>query len=378
MPAGRPRIELNMAAVLADDAKGMNTSQLAVKYGVSAPTMYQRLQLAKASSHLPAFHQSESVLVMPSPEFGVGPTTADRKKKGAEELTNDADFDKYYIKFRDWLGFNRDYAPPEAQYLGDEDITIVAGDFHVPYHNENAMRWMLDRTINRANTLIIGGDLADMFTFSKYMKNKVVFSALEEIKRVQAVLAALSEAYPVVHLLRGNHDDRFFKFIQRMGIPSSAVEVFDYLHGEYSLHPIYVLARSFPNVHIVEPIKADYAEFCYLYQHGDCVVSHAEKYSQVPNKTVGEVIDRLMSYHVPEGLLQPFRVVVQCHTHQAGKTWNDYGKVGIENGCMALTPDYSGGAKNLPRRASIVGYTELVQRDGVSDFEKTNFIPYKT
>ena len=177
--------------------------------------------------------------------------------------------------------------------------------------------------------------------------------------------------------MRGNHDDRFIKYLLRQGIKPEAMEVFKYIYGAHAMHPIYVLAHGLPNVKVIEPLNKDYAEFSYLYQHGDCVVSHAEKFSQQPNKVAEDMIKTLMSYHVPAGIIKPFNVVVQCHTHMAGKTWGDFGKIGIENGCMAMIPDYSGNAKLLPRRPPVLGYTELWQYAGISDLERTNFVPYQ-
>ncbi len=54
----------------------------------------------------------------------------------------------------------------------------------------------------------------------------------------------------------------------------------------------------------------------------------------------------------------------------------DFGIIGIENGCLCTTPDYAGQPGRLPRRASVLGWTELIQENGVSDPERTNFIPF--
>lgn len=291
------------------------------------------------------------------------------------KLGKDKKFDEIYAKYKASIGWNT--TEIKTIKSNDNELTVVAGDLHAPFQHDAAIKQMIKDTSKRARRLIIAGDLADMFNMSKYAKFKSSYSTKEELISVQSLLTLLAESYPEVILMRGNHDDRFIKYLQRAGLPPEVLEAFDYLHGEYSLHPIYVLAQGLNNVKIVDPLKKDNAEFCYLYQQGDCIISHAELFSQIPNKTVGSVIQGLKSYHEPEGLVKPFRLVIQAHTHQAGKTWCDFNIVGIENGCLCTTPDYASNARMMPRRASVLGYTELWQdKKGRTDLVKTNFIPY--
>jgi UDP-2,3-diacylglucosamine pyrophosphatase LpxH len=365
-------LQIDMLNVL-EDAKELDIPELATKYGVSITEMVSKLQ---GFNIKPADTPKDYKFGIPS-TVKAG-TRGEEKKKTVALLHTDGDFDNYYQQYKQWLGWNKSIIPNKtSRSKSGEELTVVVGDLHVPYHNEDAVKWMINRTASKAKRLVIGGDLADMFWCSRYMKFKQYFSGLEEVKRVQASLAAFSEAYEEVILMRGNHDDRFIKYLQRSGMSLDALEVFKYLYGEYALHPTYVFAHGLPNVQIVEPLTKDYAEFTYLYQQGDCVISHAEKYSQQTNKVAEDVIKTLMSYHVPQGILSPFKVLIQCHTHMAGHCYHDFSIVGIENGCMALTPDYSGNAKFLPRRVPTIGYTELVQVNGRSDLEKTRFIPYQ-
>jgi Calcineurin-like phosphoesterase len=220
----------------------------------------------------------------------------------------DAHFDSFFEQYRRTIGWTK---PPKAPRKCKSSLTVVAGDFHAPFQHDAAIQSMIERTAHRAERLIIAGDLADMFNMSAYAKFKRKHTALEEIVRVQSLLALLAEKYPEVVILRGNHDDRFIKNLQRMGMSPELFEVFDHLHGEYSLHPVYVLARAFKNVKVVDPIKLDNAEFCYLYQQGDAIISHAEVFSQIPNKSVSAVIQSLKSFHEPQGLVKPFKIVIQ-------------------------------------------------------------------
>jgi hypothetical protein len=65
------------------------------------------------------------------------------------------------------------------------------------------------------------------------------------------------------------------------------------------------------------------------------------------------------------------------HTHQAGKTYNDFGIVGIENGCLCMTPDYDSGAKlGGALRPTIHGYTRFRtnMETGKTDSNDINFV----
>lgn len=374
------RVEVNLES-LALDSKTMKPYELAAKYGVSTTTIRERIAQAKLVAKTPIGFFAPPTDAVPVMTMGKLLPMKPVKNTIKEDVLIDSpkSLDDLYKDYKEAIGWKDTVPKPKGPTPpdGKDELTVVVSDIHAPYHNVKALDWMIKRTAHKAKRLVIGGDLSDMFNFSKYAKFENHFSPLDEIKSVQSLLINFSEAYETVEVMRGNHDDRFIKYLQRQGIPTSVFDIFNHMHGEYALHPIYVLARSLGNVKVVEPMNKDYAQFCYLHQVGDCVISHAEKFSQQTNKVAEDVIKSLMSYHVPEGVIKPFKVLIQCHTHQAGKTWNDFSKIGIENGCMSLTPDYTGQAKNLPRRKSVVGYTELWQTNGVSDIEKTNFIPFQ-
>jgi predicted phosphodiesterase len=408
------KIEWDYEQIRTEKANGDTFEQIGARRGVTGPAVrYQYLKNEvtapphrtvgfRVVSEISETPPPTPLVMPPTPEIQVDPETIphtdlpeqpayahnayrfghepEPKTPATEILRSDFEFRSYVDALYEYFRFNEvSPQPPEPKPILDgAEFTVIASDLHVPYENAEAVRWMVKRTYKKANRLVIGGDLADMFYFSKYMKFKNHFTATEEMARVKAQINLFAEAFDEVVIMRGNHDDRFIKWMARRGMEPEVMDVFRYLFGVHAMHPIYVLAADLKNVKVVESISCDYAEFSYLGQFGDCVVSHAEKYSKIPNKAVGDVIQSLKSFHEARGLIKPFRVVVQAHTHQAGKTWNDFGVVGIENGCLSALPDYSGGSKTLPHRSPVLGYTELHQVNGVSDLEKTNFIPYQT
>lgn len=274
-------------------------------------------------------------------------------------------------RFKFWLGDTGRVAKAPKRKAGKRKKILVLNDIHAPFHNEAA----LARAINDnrdADECWVVGDVLDLFSFSRYDKTSRPFSPIEEFQSGRVIMAGLAEAFPTVRVMHGNHDDRYIKYLVRAHIPPDVLEFMKYSFPN-SLSPLAKLCADLPNVQMMEPKRIDYASYPFIHQIGDCVLSHAERYSRLTNKAVSDVIEWLMKKAKPMGIVDDFKVVIQAHTHSAGKTWNDYGVVGIESGCLALTPDYDGSPK-LMGRQPVVGYTVVVQEDGRTLINETNFI----
>lgn len=133
------------------------------------------------------------------------------------------------------------------------------------------------------------------------------------------------------------------------------------MFNKHALSPLAAFAEmdGLYNVEFVEPIRNDYAEWNHIWQHGDLVLGHPEYFSSVPNKAVGDFIFYLIK-NTEVVHLNDSNVVGMGHTHQAGKTWNDFGVVGMELGCLAATPDYAANPK-AKGRPPVKGYSIFYQ-----------------
>jgi len=60
----------------------------------------------------------------------------------------------------------------EPFVLPEDSYPIIAGaDFHIPYHNQDAVEIFLERAVSMsAKTILIGGDLMDNYQVSRYIK----------------------------------------------------------------------------------------------------------------------------------------------------------------------------------------------------------------
>jgi hypothetical protein len=307
-----------------------------------------------------------------------GPEFADEQESKHDRIEEFAQYHREKFlelqdRFNKWIG-DTDKPKSTGKSKPKKRIKAAVGnDIHTPYHKE----WAVGRFIadNRdADVAWIPGDVMDLLSFSHYPKSSQKFSAVEEFQAGRVLIRALSENFPRVVIMSGNHDDRFIKYLVRLNIPPDILEFFRLMCPEFD-SPLAKICAPFPNVEVAKPKELDDAKFPFIHQIGDCVLSHAEKFSKIPNRAVGDVIHWLQSYAKPQGLVDDFRVVIQAHTHQAGKTYNDYGVVGIEAGTLSAVPGYAGNPKLMgSQRPSVVGYTVVYQEDGVTDRNATNFV----
>lgn len=274
-------------------------------------------------------------------------------------------------RFLKWIGDTGPKPKPPKGKPGKRKKILELNDLHCPFHNEEA----LARAINEhsdSDECWIGGDLYDLFGVSRYPKSRQHFSLVEEFQSGRAVLRTIAERFPVVRLIGGNHDERWKKYLVSKAIPPDVLE-FMRTAWPNCLSPLATICADLPNVSMMETKRVDYAEYGYLGQVGDCLLSHAEKYSIVAGKTGVDVLERIKKKLEPMKVVAPFNVLIQCHSHTGAKVWADYGVVIIEGGCLAMTPDYDGDPK-MKGRQPVIGCTVIYQDDGITDKNATNFI----
>lgn len=286
-----------------------------------------------------------------------------------------ASTDELMAQYRSWIGWSEEVNSREPEPFEGEEKIVICGDPHAPFQADDAIRRMVDAEAKDATRLVINGDLTDLQNFSRHDKFGQKYTPCEELSRAQALLNYLSESFREVDIVGGNHDARWIKYLVARNVEPGVLEAFRMLCPNFD-SPLHLLARDLPNVRVVPKQKIGHAEFGFFYQIGDLVTTHAEVYSKIPNKAVGVVIHWLKSYAEPQGLVKPFRVVAQNHTHQFGMTWNDFGTWGIENGCMCEVGDYCGNPQlRGAARPWMKGYTVAHQVDGVTDISRLRVVP---
>ncbi len=284
-------------------------------------------------------------------------------------------FDIALAAYREWIGMS---TTPVAARRGRGrparmQRIIAASDFHIPFHSKYALQELL-KEAQDTSLLVIPGDFLDHWSWSRWPKSRKESEPVEEFKEGQVVLSLLAEKFRQIVIFGGNHCSRPRKYLADRLPP----EIMAYLEmtAPGSLSPLKLMASQFSNVEIAEPAVKDNAEFPFIWQLGDCVFSHAEKYSQIPNRAVsGPVLQWLMSFARPQGIVSDFRCVVQGHTHQAGTVIGDFNVLAIENGCMCPVQSYQGDAKIMSRRPPQLGWSVIRQDNGRTDIRESRFIP---
>lgn len=272
-------------------------------------------------------------------------------------------FDEILSAYRHYIGWDNYVAQPEPQSgPNNPDFLegIIISDIHAPFHDEERFAKMINETRGKVDICVLAGDGPDFHNYSKYLKYGQHFTMLDEHKSFMAVLATLSESYPEVIVMPGNHDERTRKKYAQL-LPADLYQSLLEFHGGNAFDFSELMTRQFENIIIPDVPKDGFAEYRFVYQLNDIVIGHPEIYSRIPNKSVGGFIDWIHKKAIPMGLVKaPVSAAVMGHTHMAGKTWNDYAVVGIENGCICMTPDYDAGAKlaGAPRPLTR-GYTKF-------------------
>lgn len=306
-------------------------------------------------------------------------TLFEKMKAEVSEPTEQPDTtcDDKFAAYREFIGWNdRHIIMPRPRKSTEVQKIVVCGDPHAPFHDMGAISEMISREATDTDLLILNGDFLDLNNWSRHDKFYVRYSPKQELAESQALLNLLASKFQKIVMLPGNHDERWVKALVARGVPADILDAYRSINPEF-LSPLHLMAKALSNVEVAEPKPlGDYARFGWFYQVGDLITTHAETYSKIPNRAVGSVIHWLQSYALPQSLVQPFKVVIQNHTHQAGVTYNDFGVWGVENGCLCQPGDYVSSPKMAGApRPWIKGYTVLNQVYGVTDIQSLRFIP---
>lgn len=262
----------------------------------------------------------------------------------------------YYNKYREQIE-GREKVKKNDKLLSEilqlkKRKMFVISDIHVPFTDEVKLQRAID--LNRtADICIIAGDVMDMYGCSRHRKRKSVPHEVE-LDRTVRLFELLSETFPIVVVLHGNHDDRPIKKIRDV-VPPELFYLFE------SGGPLELLSRPFSNVFFIDD---------WYFQIGDAVMAHAERSSTVEGRPAVMLAEFFLVKGWAKRLSMPdIRVVVQAHTHQVSAVYREGLKM-LECGCMAEVMEYTLDSSAV-MRPPMNGCVSIVQYDGISDFNQT-------
>jgi len=252
--------------------------------------------------------------------------------------------------------------PATAARSADERI-VICGDFHAPFVHWEAFAALIAREAG-AEVCIVSGDLLDHYSISRFLKYEHVPIA-QELAAGQTILERLSESFGRVIILEGNHDSQRFEKLLHDRLPLEAIDIIRYLSKTGRLSTIEALCGQFANVELVRNQIDGHINASWYCQHGDLLVTHAEKFSTVPGAALRKVEEWFADFEGTLGL-KPWRVIAQAHTHQLSwLPWRD-DKVLVETGCLCTSHGYQF-TPRIGGRPQRQGWITLTQRSGVTD-----------
>lgn len=264
-------------------------------------------------------------------------------------------YDKYRAEIEGVVTVEKDFALLESLLAKPKLKVFVVSDIHVPFTDEDKLQKAIE--LNRtADIVVVGGDFLDMYGCSRHRKRTSVPHEVEIDNGVR-LLEYLSETFPWVRIIRGNHDARALKKVQDL-VPADLLYLFD-------TEPLDLITRPFSNVEYTGE---------WWTQVNDTIIAHAERSSAIegrPSVLLGEFF--LTKGWAKRLKLQQPRVFVQAHTHQVSSVYREDIKY-FESGCMIKTGTVATQYvldSTAVMRPPMNGFVSLVQYNGLTDFNSS-------
>ena len=277
--------------------------------------------------------------------------------------------DEQEKRFLTYFGIEYPYVPPKHKWSKDivQGKILLSADWHEPYMSDLIRKEML--THKDAETHIVAGDIGDYYSKSRFRKTKHV-TFKEEVQSVFHALEYLSTHWKTVKVMLGNHDNRPEKIM--LGKVAETGEIDLLVLTEMNL--LKRLASYFDNIEVVGTSINGDIELTHIYQFGDAIFTHGEL-SMKQDSAILERISTYLSQWRTRLKLKPYRAIFQAHNHRATKTIkSDELQMLIPTASEgeSIGFEYIYGTRMIgtpPQQ----GYTVLYQKNGITEFNKTNF-----
>jgi predicted phosphodiesterase len=253
--------------------------------------------------------------------------------------------------------------PGKANYK-----VLAISDLHIPFENTDVINHAL-KNHGDADALVINGDLFDMYSVSKWPKNKSVLLE-HEYKLVFDYIKMFAETFKEVHITKGNHDARLQSYFSSHIDPAISFithpDAIERISLGYNVGPSGHLDKvcDFNNVFYSSGPYAWYTKI------GDVIFAHPNNGGKAPMRTGVGVAEYFNER-------EDFSTVVVGHSHRMGSVfWRN--KLVIEQGCCCLPQEYEADAK-MQYGMQTFGYAVLyMNNEGKVDFDRSRPVYYGT
>jgi predicted phosphodiesterase len=272
-------------------------------------------------------------------------------------------FEEAWARWSKAIGRRKDrYTPPPKKPEGRERIVVIP-DIHAPYHDRECLVELIKREKGRASKVILIGDVSDAYSFSTFLKyDRMSFQ--DEWAEVTAVMQVISESFPSVEVIIGNHDARLEKRL-RHHLTEDMVDAVKYMTRGI-LCPLTALVKRYPNVSIARhEVPGTTHSIDWFTTCGDAWLGHPEKFSKVPGSSLRAVEDWLLDQETALSL-DRYRLIIMGHTHQLAMIPFRSSSLLVECGCLCATQSYQLSPRIMGRPQKR-GYVWFEQDNGVTD-----------
>ncbi len=283
-----------------------------------------------------------------------------------------ASFEEAWAQWQKTIGMMKDrYAgPPKSHKPSKWRKVVVVPDLHAPFHHEPYLAKLIARE-GDADLAVGIGDTSDSYSLSRFEKYESLgFST--EWASVTAVMQAMSEAWPEVQIVLGNHDMRLERqLLQRCS--TDMVDAIRYMTGGM-LCPITALTKQFKNVRVASHPVSEGRDIAWFTTVGDAWFGHPEKFSKVPGSAL-RAVEEWLADNERAMRLDRYRLIVMGHTHQLAMIPWRSGQLLVECGCLAQTQGYMLSPR-IGGRPQKRGYVTFQQRvaDGWTDLNSVRMV----
>ena len=294
-----------------------------------------------------------------------------------EAKREEIDFDIMRDEFNDWLGRTpiKIEKPKDAKY----ERTLVLSDLHSPYTRWNSLFEVVDWAHQEGiKHLWLNGDTEEWRTLSRFTDLREEFIGPDgkkyeptldnEMKFNLYMREYLSQAFERIDEISGNHRDRPMKYFLRSGLHPEVVE----LLVKRQEHILY--EKDFPNIHMVNTNIAEDRYVVFYGSLGDCGLCHIEyTTNRVPGKQALQADEWIKIFEEVCPPLKGRRLIIQSHSHRPVKMVGRYHRVIMEAPALCVPMKYMLSSDGRQYCYPIPGYIVLVQDEGKTDVNKTNF-----
>lgn len=121
-----------------------------------------------------------------------------------------------------------------------KEKVLVISDTQFPFHHETTFKFLKHlKEVHQPTRIVHIGDVFDMHAFSRYPKDPDAYGALGEFERAMEFKSQLLDLFPVMDVMKSNHDVRIFTRLQEAGIPRRFWPTYEELfecQGQWKFH----------------------------------------------------------------------------------------------------------------------------------------------